>query len=67
MLWELILRLTSPPRKSNGPFRYVLTQGVEMVKKSDIAVDVTRGGPGMIESIFLSGIAVKVMEGSLEI
>jgi PhzF family phenazine biosynthesis protein len=61
------LALNEPAEKGNGPFRYVLTQGVEMGKKSDIVVDVTRGGPGAIESIFLSGTAVKVMEGSLEI
>jgi PhzF family phenazine biosynthesis protein len=61
------LALNEPAEKGNGPFRYVLTQGVEMGKKSDIVVDVTRGGPGAIDSIFLSGTAVKVMEGSLEI
>lgn len=61
------LALNEPAEKGNGPFRYILTQGVEMGKKSDIVVDVTRGGPGVIDSVFLSGTAVKVMEGSLEI
>lgn len=61
------LVLNEPAEKGKGPFRYILTQGVEMGKKSDIVVDVTRSGPGVIESIFLSGTAVKVMEGSLEI
>jgi PhzF family phenazine biosynthesis protein len=61
------LALNEPAEKGNGPFRYVLTQGVEMGKRSDIVVDVTCGTRGVIQSIFLSGTAVKVMEGSLEI
>jgi PhzF family phenazine biosynthesis protein len=61
------LALHEAAEKGNGPFRYILTQGVEMGKKSDIIVDVTRAGPGFIESIFLSGTAVMVMQGSLEI
>lgn len=61
------LALNEPAEMGNGPFRYVLTQGVEMGKKSDIVVDVTRAGPGVIQSIFLSGTAVMVMQGTLEI
>ncbi len=61
------LALNEPKEKGSGPFKYVLTQGVEMGKKSDIVVEVTRAGPGAIESIFLSGTAVMVMQGSLEI
>jgi PhzF family phenazine biosynthesis protein len=61
------LALNEPDEKGSGPFRYILTQGVEMGKKSDIVVDVTRAGPGAIESIFLSGTAVMVMQGTLEI
>jgi PhzF family phenazine biosynthesis protein len=61
------LALNEPVEEGYGLFRYVLTQGVEMGKKSDIVVDVTRAEPDVIKSIFLSGTAVKVMEGCLEI
>ncbi|KAG0647256.1 putative isomerase [Hyphodiscus hymeniophilus] len=51
-----------------GPFRYVFTQGIEMGKRNDISVEVTRDEAGTgIENILLSGPAVKVMEGTLEI
>jgi PhzF family phenazine biosynthesis protein len=61
------LALNELAEKGNGPFKYILTQGVEMGKKSDIVVDVVRAGPGVIESIFLSGTAVMVMQGTLEV
>jgi PhzF family phenazine biosynthesis protein len=61
------LALNEPAEGGYGPFKYVLTQGVEMGRKSDIVVEVVRRGADAIESIFLSGEAVKVMEGSLEI
>lgn len=61
------LALNEPDEKGNGPFKLTLTQGVEMGKKSVITVEVSRGVSNAIESIYLSGTAVKVMEGSLEI
>ncbi|KAH7369563.1 phenazine biosynthesis protein-like protein phzf family [Rhexocercosporidium sp. MPI-PUGE-AT-0058] len=51
-----------------GPFRYVFTQGVEMGRKNEIAVEVTRGEDGEgIERVVLSGTATTVMEGTLEV
>ena len=51
-----------------GPFQYALTQGVEMGRTNDISVEVTRGKDGLgIEEVLLSGAAVSVMEGVVEI
>jgi PhzF family phenazine biosynthesis protein len=61
------LALQEPEEKGKGPFKYAFTQGVEMGRKSDIGVKVVRGMQGTIESVILSGTAVKVMEGSLEV
>ena len=48
--------------------KFLLTQGVEMGRKSEIGVEVTKTGDGKaIEKVVLSGTAVKVMEGSLEV
>ncbi|KAL1599890.1 hypothetical protein SLS60_007695 [Paraconiothyrium brasiliense] len=44
---------------------YVITQGVEMGRKSDIYVQVIMGGDKDIETITLGGSAVSVMEGRL--
>jgi predicted PhzF superfamily epimerase YddE/YHI9 len=47
--------------------RFKVTQGVEMGRKSDISVEVTKTSDGnAIEKVVLSGTAVKIMEGSLE-
>jgi predicted PhzF superfamily epimerase YddE/YHI9 len=66
------LALQELKEKRKGVYRYSLTQGVEMGKKSDILVEVWRGYRETdesypIESIILSGTAVQVMEGTLEI
>jgi predicted PhzF superfamily epimerase YddE/YHI9 len=57
-------------RKEGGPKeqKFHLTQGVEMGRRCDIYITVrtTEDGAG-IESVELSGTAVKVMEGSLTI
>lgn len=54
--------------KGRGPFGYAFTQGVEMGRRNDIAVEVTRGEGGEgIEEVLLSGAAVQVMEGTLEV
>jgi PhzF family phenazine biosynthesis protein len=81
------LALREPAARGAGPFRYVLTQGVEMGRRSVIGVEVLRrerdgagagagagAGKGMgdvgaeweVESVFLSGEAVELMEGALE-
>lgn len=75
------LALREPRERGPGPFRYALTQGVEMGRRSEIGVEVLRrerdgGGKGIggdggaeweVESVFLSGEAVEVMEGVLEV
>lgn len=48
--------------------KFMVTQGVEMGRKSEIIVEVTKTRDGKaIETVLLSGTAVKVMEGSLEV
>lgn len=62
------LALREGKYKGKGPFRYAFTQGVEMGKRNDISVEVTRDEAGTgIESVVLSGPAVEVMEGTLEV
>lgn len=46
-------------------FRYAITQGVEMGRKSDIGVEVTLSKDSKVEKVVLSGGAVAVMEGTL--
>lgn len=51
-----------------GPFEFHIMQGVEMGRKSDIFVSITRTADGKnIESVVLRGTAIKVMEGSIEL
>ena len=51
-----------------GPFKYAFTQGVEIGRKNDIGVEVTRGESGEgIQKVVLSGSATPVMEGTLEV
>jgi PhzF family phenazine biosynthesis protein len=54
-------------RPVDRTIRFKVTQGVEMGRKSDISVEVTKTSDGKaIEKVVLSGTAVKIMEGSLE-
>lgn len=51
-----------------GPFKFVFEQGVEMRRRNEIAVEVTRGENGEgVQRVLLSGAAVTVMEGMLEV
>lgn len=60
------LALKEDKSAGKGPFRYAFTQGVELGKKNDISVEVTRDETGTaIEQVLLSGRAVEVMEGTL--
>jgi PhzF family phenazine biosynthesis protein len=60
------LALQETPAKQTT--RFAVTQGVEMGRKSKISVEVTKTSDGKaIEKVVLSGTAVKVMEGSLEV
>ena len=62
------LALQESTHEGKGPFRYAFTQGVEMGRRNEIAVEVVRDEKGTgIESVVLSGTAVKVMEGNLEV
>lgn len=47
--------------------RFVFVQGVEMGRRNEIEVEVVRGGAGDVQKVLLSGAAVTVMEGSLEV
>ncbi|KAM7191761.1 hypothetical protein V8F33_008728 [Rhypophila sp. PSN 637] len=52
----------------NLAFRFNITQGVDMGRKSDILVEATvegAGGESKIKDLFLGGTAVVVMEGSV--
>jgi len=61
--WLSLQRETGTEEK---PFEYVLTQGVEMGRKSVIGLRITRTGDGKgIESVLLSGTAVEVMNGNI--
>jgi PhzF family phenazine biosynthesis protein len=62
------LALQEDKSAGKGPFRYAFTQGVEMGRQNDISVEVTRieAGTG-IENVLLSGPAIEVMEGTLEV
>jgi PhzF family phenazine biosynthesis protein len=53
-----------------GPKRvlsYEIVQGVEMGRRSEIAIDVEMGDGNTISKVFLEGGAVQVMEGRLTI
>lgn len=55
-------------RKGETEVRFAVTQGVEMGRKSEIGVVVRKTGDGGgIEEVRLSGEAVKVMEGLIEV
>lgn len=62
------LALQEPKGAGKGPFRYALTQGVEMSRQNDISVEVTRDASETgIEKVLLSGSSVEIMEGSLAV
>jgi PhzF family phenazine biosynthesis protein len=51
----------------SGVRRYEIVQGVEMGRRSEIAIEVEKDGSGSISKVFLEGGAVRVMEGRLTI
>jgi PhzF family phenazine biosynthesis protein len=62
------LSLREDAGRGAGPFAFQITQGVEIGRRSEIGIMVERTANGdAIESIKLSGAAVKVMEGTLEV
>lgn len=50
-----------------GRARFEMTQGVEMGRASDIAVEVVVGGENAVEEVYLGGTAVVVMSGSISV
>lgn len=54
-------------KEGMGPFKFAFVQGVEMGRRNEISVEVTKKEGGGIEKVVLSGAAVTVMEGSLEV
>ncbi|KAG7290096.1 hypothetical protein NEMBOFW57_000091 [Staphylotrichum longicolle] len=50
-----------------GAARFEMTQGVEMGRASDIAVEVVVGGENAVEEVYLGGTAVVVMSGSISV
>ncbi|KAK7049908.1 hypothetical protein VNI00_005338 [Paramarasmius palmivorus] len=54
-------------KKGAGKWRFEVTQGVEMGRKSEIMVFAQIDEGGKVEKIELAGEAVKVMEGILEV
>ncbi|KAL9621654.1 MAG: hypothetical protein Q9160_003906 [Pyrenula sp. 1 TL-2023] len=62
------LALEEPKKEGKGPFEFVLTQGVEMGRKSTIEIRVERTDDGSaIHKVLLQGTAVKVIEGVIDI
>ncbi|KIW02975.1 uncharacterized protein PV09_05636 [Verruconis gallopava] len=59
--------LAMQQRKPGTTSRYKITQGVEMGRRSEIGVVVTTDTSGKIQSVRLSGAAVKVLEGKLSL
>ncbi|XDG07378.1 hypothetical protein ABKA04_006993 [Annulohypoxylon sp. FPYF3050] len=48
-----------------GLNKYHITQGVEIGRRGDLRVDVTKNADGTIQSIMLAGTAVRVTEGQM--
>lgn len=53
--------------KEGGVSKFAFEQGVEIGRKNEIGVEVVRGEGGGIEKVVLSGAAVVVMEGTIEV
>ncbi|KAL0567927.1 hypothetical protein V5O48_014069 [Marasmius crinis-equi] len=54
-------------KKGKGRWRFEITQGVEMGRKSDIVVVADIGDGNAVNSVQLQGSAIKVMEGMLTV
>lgn len=59
--------LTLQQRTASTTSKYLITQGVEMGRRSEIGVDVTTNPEGKIETVTLSGSAVQVMSGKISL
>lgn len=62
------LALEEPANKGRGPFEFVVTQGVEMGRRSVIDIRVERSESGTeIEKVCLGGEATGIMEGTMNL
>jgi PhzF family phenazine biosynthesis protein len=64
---DLVAYLSLIEGKPNETLKYELIQGVEMGRRSEIFIDVVMAKDGGIETVYLEGSAVQVMEGRLSV
>jgi PhzF family phenazine biosynthesis protein len=64
---DLVAYLSLNEGKLSETLKYELIQGVEMGRRSEIFIDVVMAEDGGIETVYLEGGAVQVMEGRLSI
>lgn len=62
---DLVAYLSLSEGKAGETLKYELVQGVEMGRRSEIFIDVVMAKDGGIETVYLEGGAVQVMEGRL--
>lgn len=64
---DLVAYLSLKEGRPSETLKYELIQGVEMGRRSEIFIDVVMAKDGRIETVYLEGGAVQVMEGRLSI
>ncbi len=64
---DLVAYLSLNEGKAGETLKYELTQGVEMGRRSKIFIDVVMAKDGGIETVYLEGGAVQVMEGRVTV
>lgn len=64
---DLVAYLSLEEGKAGETLKYELVQGVEMGRRSEIFIDVVMAKEGGIETVYLEGGAVQVMEGRLTV
>ncbi|KAF3033020.1 hypothetical protein E8E12_000986 [Didymella heteroderae] len=64
---DLVAYLSLNEGKAGETLQYELVQGVEMGRRSEISIDVVMAKDGGIETVYLEGGAVQVMEGKLSV
>ncbi|UPX09440.1 uncharacterized protein EKO05_0000129 [Ascochyta rabiei] len=64
---DLVAYLSLNEGKAGETLKYELVQGVEMGRRSEIFIDVVMAKNGEIETVYLEGGAIQVMEGRLTV
>lgn len=64
---DLVAYLSLNEGKAGETLKYELVQGVEMGRRSEILIDIVMANDGGIETVYLQGGAVQVMEGRLTV